>query len=127
MLSFAQTSPKNMTSQEINQKVDLQLKEVFGEYYSMYIEGKPDQLEFYSNFYKRCEYLSIDNAPEGIDNISILELLEKYNPNVIVHDNISVFDETKFNILKYRFDYYNNTDRYFRIYNTNVVLKINKL
>lgn len=124
-------SPKNnvqITSQkEVKDKVIKQLKEIFGDEYKVMIEDRPDQMQFFTDFYLRCEYIPIDEAPSGLRNISSLDLFDKYNPGKIQHDNLNEFNADKFNVLKYRFNYYNKEDQYFRVYNTDTVLKINKL
>lgn len=115
-------APKDVSSQ-----VKKQLKEVYGDYYDTYIKDQPGQIEFFTNFYKRCEFISLNDAPSGIKNISSLDIKEKYNPEYIYHDNLKTFNIEKFNVLKYQFNFYNKEDLYYRIYKTNTVLKINKL
>lgn len=104
--------------------VEKQLKELFGEYYEEY--GAPN-IEMYAAFFERCEFISIDKVNSDITNISTLELKDKYNPEEIYHDNFQVFNPEEFNVLKYQLNLYSTTDQYYRIYNTDSVLKINKL
>ena len=69
----------------------------------------------------------MEEAPSDIDNISTLSIKDKYNPDEITHDYIDSFDESPFIVLKYQFNFYNETDLYYKIYDTNTALKINKL
>lgn len=124
--SFAQSSQSG-SSKQVEKQVVKQLKEVFGTEYNVSIKDKPDQIQFYTDFFLRCEYVSLNEAPSTVENISSLDVMEKYNPTKIHHDNLNEFDAKKFNVLKYRFNYYNKKDQYYRIYNTDTVLKINKL
>lgn len=121
----AQVSTNQSSSNDFTAVVEKQLHEVFGDYYSEYIEGKDDMKEYYSEFYSRCEFISMTDAPSDIENVSGLMLIEKYNPEFIQHDGIDVFEESEFNVLKYRINYQDASDQYYRIYNTDVVLKIN--
>lgn len=125
--AFAQSSNLEQENEPNYQEVVHQLKEVYGPYYTTYYEGETETIQFYVDFFNRCEFIPLSEAPEGIDNISVLGLLDKYNPEEIYHDNSTTFNADDFILLKYRFDYDNKTDRYFRIYQTNTVLKINKV
>lgn len=125
----SQATKEKQVSKELSSttlaQVKNQLKELFGEYYEEY--GAPN-LEFYAEFYERCEFIPLsetNNAPV-ITNLSELDVKDKYNPEKIKHDTIETFNPDTFNVLKYRLDYYNKTDVYYRIYNTDMILKINK-
>lgn len=116
--------PKEFNAATV-ERVERQLKDLFGEYYKEY--GAPN-LEFYTEFYERCEFIPLsetNNAPIST-NLSELDVKDKYNPEVIKHDTIETFNADTFNVLKYRLDYYNKADVYYRIYNTDMILKINK-
>lgn len=124
----AQTNIKTIDKPKNTEELIIQnLKDLFGEYYNTYVESQPEVIDIYTDYYNRCEYLTADNIPVEIPNISTLIVLDKYNPSVIMHDNISVFKPELFNIFKYSINRYSNEDLYYRIYNTDVVLKINKL
>lgn len=120
--NFAQTTEPNN-----NQIVVNQLKVIYGDYYQTLIKDNPDQIKFFTDFYERCEFISKGEAPSNITNIASLDLKDKYNPERIKHDFTDSFDEANFIVLKYQFDFYNKTDKYYLIYNTNTVLKINGL
>lgn len=121
--NFAQSQTNESTIDDI---VVSQLKVIYGDYYQTHIKDSPDIIKLYKEFYERCELISRDEAPSTIANISSLDLKDKYNPEKIKHDFMESFDEKKFIVLKYQFDFYNKTDKYYLIYNTNTVLKINK-
>ena len=110
------SSQSNNLSKEKDVKfiVEKQLKELYGEYYNTNVDAQ--QFQFYTDFYKRCEFISLDQAPKGTPNISSLEVMDKYNPNAIFHDNLKTFNKANFNVLKYRLNYYNKTDVYYKIY-----------
>ena len=116
-------NPEDFSTETIT-AVEKQLKELYGEYYEEY--GAPN-IGFYAEFYERCEFIPLSSVTSGIQNISSLDVKDKYNPEKIYHDNLQEFNAEKFNVLKYQFEYYNETDQYYRIYNTDMVLKINKL
>lgn len=118
---------KNKSNKEVKSSVLKQLKEIFGDHYQTSIKERPDQIKFYTEFYQRCEFIPLSSAPSEIKNISSLALLDKYNPSEIHHDNLNKFNANNFNVLKYRFNYYNKKDQYYKIYNTITVLKINKI
>jgi|SRR5690554_1879844 len=113
----------DFTAQTI-EEVKRQLKELYGDYYAEY--GEPN-IAFNADFYERCEFISLASAPNNIPNISSLDVKNKYNPEKIYHDNIAEFNKGNFNFLKYSFDYYIETVQYYKIYNTNMVLKIKGL
>lgn len=115
------------TANSVNEVVLNQLKVIYGEYYQSSILDNPSQIQFYTDFYKRCEYISVNDAPTAIPNISTLHIKDKYNPGEIRHDYTETFDASEFMVLKYQFDFYNTTDTYFLIYGTDTVLKINKI
>jgi len=110
---------------ETIEEVKIQLKEVYGDYYKIY--GEPYVLSN-TEFYKRCEFITLNSAPDDIPNISTLDLIDKYNYEK-VHENRNIvsFDQSVFNIYKYRIDRSSNNDLYFRIYSTDMVLKIRGL
>ncbi|MBW7869050.1 MAG: hypothetical protein H3C31_12065 [Brumimicrobium sp.] len=101
------------------------LKEIYGSYYEHYF-STPESIEFYANLISRIEYLPVANSPANLMNLSELVLKSKYNPEVIIHDNLTTFDPSHFNPIKYFYNYESNEDQYFRIYNTEWVLKIHK-
>lgn len=112
---------------EINQSkndllVQKHLKEVFGEHYKVY--GQP-RLDFFMEFYNRCEFIPLENAPKYPTNISNLVIKHKYNSAIKEHETeMKKLDESEFNMFKYQIDYYKEQDQYFKIYKTNTVLKI---
>lgn len=124
----SQATKEKQVSKELSSttlaQVKNQLKEFFGEYYEEY--GAPN-LEFYAEFYARCVFVPLDevNDTHLISNLSALDLKDKYNPEVIKHD-FETFDPDTFNVFKYHLDYYNQTDVYYRVYDTDLVLKIHK-
>lgn len=103
--------------------VKKQLKELYGTYYEEY--GVPN-IVFYAEFYERCEFIPLSTAPSGVKNILSLNVMDKYNPENIYHDNLTEFNAGEFNVLKYRINYNNKTAQYYRIYDTDTVLKIKK-
>lgn len=126
---FSQKESNNSTSNQIAvQKVSPdfisnQLKEVYGDSYKQY--GEP-RIEFFTDFYNRCEFVSLDKAPPELINISELRLINKYSKTQMNHDfNMKEFDRANFNVFKYFLNYYSADAQYFKIYNTNTVLKIN--
>lgn len=101
------------------------LKELYGEYYDEY--GEPN-ISFYTEYYQRCEFISLSEAPVGVTNISSLSIKDKYNPEKIYHENnMETFDQAGFNLFKYSIDRYAEKDLYFRVYTTDIVLKVNGL
>lgn len=127
--SFAQNQAVEMTTEQnsVNEVVLHQLELIYGEYYESQILNNPNQIQFFTDFYERCEFIPVEEAPSDIDNISTLSIKDKYNPDEITHDYIDSFDESPFIVLKYQFNFYNETDLYYKIYDTNTALKINKL
>ncbi len=123
--AVAQSTTKSV-DKDITNKVLKQLKEIFGSSYKTSIEERPDQIQFFTDFYLRCEYIPLSEAPTALKNISNLELFDKYNPGKIKHEHLKQFNAEKFNVLKYRYNYYDKKDQYFRIYKTDWVLKVNK-
>lgn len=128
--SFAQMHPaeaaaKNITKkyENVEQVVEQQLKDLYGEYYSAYGENR---LDYYKSIYDRIEFLTGDYIPAEVPNISTVTVKEKYNPSVIQHDNLTSFNQDHFNVFKYHIPYESKTDVYYRLYNTNVVMKIKK-
>lgn len=119
------TQAKAQTENNVTTTVKNDLHQIYGQSYNMYC-SKPAQLQFYVKLYKRIEYIPANQAPQGIKNLSELSLLNKYNPSVIHHDNITQFDAATFNPLKFRFNYYSTQDLYFKIYGTNKVMKVKK-
>ncbi|HTO38126.1 MAG TPA: hypothetical protein VL021_06860 [Brumimicrobium sp.] len=127
--SYGQESqyPHQVLSKPSNQAalITQHLKDLFGEHYNTY--GSNDEaVAFYTDFYDRCEFLTANEIPAIVPNISTLMVKSKYNPEVIFHDNISVFNIETFNVFKYNLNFNSSQNLYYRIYNTNTVLKINK-
>lgn len=115
--------PEDFSTETI-EAVKEQLKELYGPYYEKYGEPK---LGGYAEIYERCEFIPLNAAPSGIVNILSLGIKDKYNPEKIYQDNLKKFNPETFNVLKYQIDYYAKEDQYYRLYETNTVLKINKL
>lgn len=110
-------------------EVEKLLKEFYGPYYNEL--GAPNRAE-YAAFYERCEYISLSVIPveyqNEIPNISTLAIKDKYNPTEVYNNtNEQGFELSNFNPFKYRINHYKENDLYFKIYNTNTVLKINGL
>lgn len=126
---YSQTNVNKTSTEKAseNEAVLNQLKIIYGEYYTSHILNNPSQIQFYTDFYKRCEIIDLKDAPISIANISTLQLKGKYNPEHIKHDFSETFDASTFIILKYHFDFYETSDTYYQIYSTDKALKINKL
>lgn len=126
---FSQRESNNSSSNQIvTQKVSTdfvknQLKEVYGDSYKEYGESR---LDFFTDFYNRCEFIPLEKAPANISNISEKRLMDKYSKEPMVHNyEMSEFNRASFNVYKYFLDYYRSDVQYYKIYNTNTVLKIN--
>lgn len=118
----AEKKPEDFKEKTIK-TVTRQLKELYGPYYGEY---GPQSIVSSATFYEQCEFIPLSMAPPGIKNISSLNVKEKYNPEVIYHDNLTTFNAETFNVLKYQFNYYKKSVQYYRIYNSDTVLKIKK-
>lgn len=109
-------------SPETIELVKNNLMELYGDYYKVY--GESDIISS-AEFYERCEFISLRQAPEDIPNISSLDLIDKYNyEKVHQNKNMEEFDPSAFNVFKYRIDDYAKNDLYYKIYSTGIVLKI---
>lgn len=127
--SFSQENIKAQKSEEnIEVLVKTHLEELYGDYYQKYIGNNPEKLQQLIDFYKRCEFIPHEDISNDIvfENISTLYLKDKYNPNVIQHDNSTIFEIESFNIFKYFLNKYNSEDIYYKVYDTDIILKINK-
>jgi|SRR5690554_94299 len=112
-------------SPETIELVKSNLMELYGDYYKVY--GESDIISS-AEFYERCEFISLRQAPEDIPNISSLDLIDKYNyEKVHQNKNMEEFNPSIFNVFKYRIDDYAKNDLYYKIYSTGIVLKVKGL
>lgn len=116
------TSGKKINQSTESLLIQKHLKEVFGEYYKVYGEAR---LDLFTDFYNRCEFIPLNEAPKHPVNISNLRIKHKYNSALKQHETeMKKLDVAAFNVFKYQIDYYKEQDQYFRIYKTNTVLKV---
>lgn len=117
----------NSFSENIRTIVISKLQQVYGSYYDQLVRGKKSILSSYADFYQRCEIIPISEAPTSLQNITSVGLIEKYNPSYVYGEQSNGFVEENFNLFIYRFNVLNKEDLYFKLYNSDYVLKINKL
>lgn len=98
------------------------LTEVYGESLKENILDSPQRLKSIKNILRnRVEVLSISNYSKDYKLLSQVPLFDKYNASL----KREIFNSSKFNPLKYSFDFYTKQTQVFRVDNTDyyVVIK----
>lgn len=106
-------------------KVKSLLSDYYGDYYNQYVGSNENIIEAYTKFYELCEIIHLEDAPNEIPNISSLRLKNKYNPKS--QKELINVDAQTFNVFRYSIVPSQERDLYYRIYNTNLVLKVRKI
>lgn len=86
-----------------------------------------EHLAMYKENISKVEIISLSEKGESNFSSNLLSSVPLRNKcnHSLVHDSDKNFNAESFNPLKYMFNYHSSKDQYFRVDNTNYVIKIN--
>ncbi len=110
-------------------KIDQSKVNTFAKYvYSNCLDyTSTEHLEIYKNNISKIEIFKLSEKGETTYSISLLSTIQLKNKcnHALTHDDEKTFNIESFNPLKYMFNYHSSKDQYFRVDNTDYVIKIN--